>query len=103
MYCKSCGTALEEGYMVCPECGTKTGEGSGHCPSCGKEVIPGNGFCANCGAAFADNGVKTIPVQTAAPAPKASGSDFNIGNYFKEFGNNFTGIFKKPDFIFGIQ
>lgn len=84
--------------MVCPECGTKTGEGSGHCPSCGKEVIPGSGFCGNCGAAFADNGVKTIPVQTAAPAPKASKSDFNIGDYFKEFGNNFTGIFKEPGF-----
>ncbi len=49
MYCKHCGTQLDEGQDICPNCGVVAGNGNHYCKNCGKSVSEGAAFCANCG------------------------------------------------------
>lgn len=71
MFCKSCGSVLNDEYNICPECGTKKGEGTAFCESCGSARKPGMMFCAECGFNFAGTSAQpAAPVQAqAAPAP----------------------------------
>ena len=79
MYCKKCGTQIEDNVRFCPSCGTDQTEkatqkkGSFHCPKCGSEElqvtpsVENNKFmlmplkktlnywsCKNCGTRFMD-------------------------------------------------
>ena len=51
MFCKNCGTQLNEGQAVCLNCGVKAGEGSTYCANCGNALNPGASVCMNCGVA----------------------------------------------------
>lgn len=62
MFCKNCGTQLNENAAFCVTCGAAAGQGNGYCSNCGKEVAPGAAVCLQCGAAV--NG--TIPNAAAA-------------------------------------
>lgn len=52
MYCKSCGSYMEDTFNVCQNCGTKKGLGSAFCDKCGSVRQVGMAFCQNCGNAF---------------------------------------------------
>ena len=52
MYCKNCGTELNENQAVCLNCGVKAGEGKAFCSNCGKEVAENAEVCLNCGVAL---------------------------------------------------
>ena len=52
MFCKNCGTELNENQAVCLSCGFSTNSGDNFCQNCGKEVTPGAAFCINCGNAL---------------------------------------------------
>ncbi len=49
MYCKNCGTQLDENAKFCKNCGASIGTGKNYCPKCGKESSPGENFCTYCG------------------------------------------------------
>ena len=52
MFCKNCGTALNENQAICLNCGVKVGEGNTFCPNCGNATTPDAEFCMNCGVAL---------------------------------------------------
>jgi len=55
MYCKNCGTEIDDGQAFCPNCGAKTDNDKRYCPSCGQEVAEGESFCSNCGRSLNDS------------------------------------------------
>ena len=56
MFCKNCGTQLNEGQAVCLNCGVKAGEGSTYCANCGNALNPNASVCMNCGVAVGGAG-----------------------------------------------
>lgn len=52
MYCRNCGSEMNENAVVCVKCGAAKGSGNAFCPYCGKETNAGAAVCLNCGAAL---------------------------------------------------
>lgn len=65
MYCKNCGTMLNDNQEFCANCGVKAGGGGRFCQNCGGELMPGANVCEKCGAPV--NNPETPPV-TPPPA-----------------------------------
>lgn len=68
MYCKTCGSEMNENQAICLNCGCAKGSGTKYCANFGKELMPGAIACMNCGVA-ADFGAK--------PAEKHSTEQIN--------------------------
>lgn len=49
MYCKSCGTQMNDNQAICIKCGVKVGDGDSFCQNCGQPINPQAEFCMNCG------------------------------------------------------
>ncbi|MCC8073266.1 MAG: TM2 domain-containing protein [Clostridiales bacterium] len=52
MFCKNCGSAMDNLAAVCVNCGAPTGAGNQFCPNCGKPTPPNAAFCTTCGVAL---------------------------------------------------
>ena len=52
MYCKACGSEMNENQAICLKCGVETGKGNSYCSNCGKPVAPEAAVCLNCGVAI---------------------------------------------------
>lgn len=52
MYCRNCGTEMNDNQAICVKCGVKTGEGTTFCPNCGQTTEPGAEVCLKCGVAL---------------------------------------------------
>lgn len=57
MYCRNCGTKINEGAAVCTNCGFKVGTGNKFCPNCGSETAPGQAVCVKCGYNLTGGGI----------------------------------------------
>lgn len=51
MFCKNCGSELNENAVACMTCGFAKGTGEKFCGNCGSELNPGAAICIKCGAA----------------------------------------------------
>ena len=71
MYCKNCGSAMEQGAAVCINCGVPSGQGTNYCVNCGNPLQPGAAVCMSCGFA-ANSGVKA-PAMPGAKSKMAAG------------------------------
>lgn len=49
MYCKNCGSEIDENASVCIKCGYAKNAGNSYCRNCGKEVYPYASICPACG------------------------------------------------------
>lgn len=49
MYCRNCGSAMDNQAVVCVKCGVGRGVGVNFCPNCGQQTQPGAAVCINCG------------------------------------------------------
>lgn len=58
MYCRNCGSAIEQGAAICTHCGVPVGQGNNYCGNCGNQVQPGAAVCMACG--YATTAGKTI-------------------------------------------
>ncbi len=52
MFCKNCGSQMDENAVVCVKCGTAKGSGNAFCPNCGQPTNAGAAVCLNCGSAL---------------------------------------------------
>ena len=52
MYCRNCGSQMEDIASVCVKCGVKKGNGVSFCPNCGSKTEPNAAYCTNCGVDF---------------------------------------------------
>ncbi len=58
MFCKNCGSAVNDNQVVCLSCGCAVGTGTTYCANCGGELAPNAFACMKCGVA-ADFGSAT--------------------------------------------
>lgn len=52
MFCKNCGTQIDDRAAICVNCGVPNGQGDNFCPNCGAQTIPGAVACTQCGVAL---------------------------------------------------
>ena len=81
MYCKNCGSAVEQGAAICTNCGVPVGQGMNYCGNCGGEVQPGAAVCMACG--FATNSTVKAPAMPGAKSKMAAGL---LGIFLGAFG-----------------
>ncbi len=51
MFCKNCGSEMNDNQAICLKCGVKTGDGNKFCANCGNEIAPEAVVCLKCGVA----------------------------------------------------
>ena len=49
MFCKNCGSEIDNNAAVCVKCGFNKGTGNKYCQNCGVEIAEGQAVCVNCG------------------------------------------------------
>ena len=49
MFCKNCGSQIEDGAAFCANCGCALGQTQSFCSACGAPIHPGATACAQCG------------------------------------------------------
>lgn len=49
MFCKNCGSEMDNNAAVCVKCGVAAGNGTSYCPNCGQATMPGANACTSCG------------------------------------------------------
>ena len=86
MYCKNCGSAMEQGAAVCINCGVPSGQGANYCANCGNPLQPGAAVCMSCG--FASNAAVKAPAVPGAKSKMAAGllgiflGGFGVHNFY---------------------
>lgn len=50
MFCKNCGTEINENAAACLSCGYAKGNGDKFCANCGASINEGAAICTSCGA-----------------------------------------------------
>jgi hypothetical protein len=50
MFCRNCGSQVDDKAVVCVSCGVHPQKGKKYCQSCGKEVNEISDVCISCGA-----------------------------------------------------
>ncbi len=50
MFCRNCGSEMDNNAAVCLKCGVAAGQGQNFCQNCGQQVLPGAAVCTNCGS-----------------------------------------------------
>jgi TM2 domain-containing membrane protein YozV len=53
MYCRNCGTQLDDRAVACPKCGVNPRAGVSFCQQCGKPTVPNAIVCTSCGVGLA--------------------------------------------------
>lgn len=61
MYCKNCGSAIDQNAAVCTHCGVPVGQGTNYCGNCGTELQPGAAVCMSCGFSVNTSNTSSIP------------------------------------------
>ncbi len=49
MFCKNCGSEIDNNAAVCVKCGFNKGTGNKYCQNCGVEIAEGQAVCVKCG------------------------------------------------------
>lgn len=52
MFCKNCGSMMNDNAAICVKCGVARGVGASYCPNCGETVAPNAAVCLKCGSAL---------------------------------------------------
>jgi TM2 domain-containing membrane protein YozV len=52
MFCRNCGSQMDNQAVVCVKCGVSRGVGGNFCPNCGQPTHPEAAVCTNCGVAL---------------------------------------------------
>ncbi|WP_281692353.1 TM2 domain-containing protein [Agathobaculum desmolans] len=59
MFCRNCGTEMNENAVVCVKCGCDKEKGTSFCPHCGKETNANADVCLSCGCSLKKEGSKS--------------------------------------------
>ncbi|AVM48169.1 hypothetical protein C5Q96_04650 [Mogibacterium diversum] len=74
MFCKNCGTEMNENQAICLNCGIKKNNGNSFCSNCGSEINPNQSVCLKCGVA--------IPNHPSPEAPSHFTENLPVRNKF---------------------
>lgn len=61
MFCRNCGTQLDDRAAACVKCGLAPRSGTTYCHACGKDTLPGAVICTGCGVSLAMPAVGPVP------------------------------------------
>jgi TM2 domain-containing membrane protein YozV len=53
MYCRNCGSNIDQNAMVCVKCGVQRNTGMSFCYNCGRKVEMQSSSCQSCGVSLA--------------------------------------------------
>ena len=56
MFCRNCGTQLDDKAIACTKCGVNPHNGVGFCQNCGKPTVANAAVCMSCGVGLAQPG-----------------------------------------------
>ena len=71
MFCRNCGSQLNENAAVCLNCGVKAGVGKNYCPYCGSQPDPMAVICVKCGRELKPQSIKSGGVDSFGDAISA--------------------------------
>lgn len=60
MFCRNCGSTMNDNQAICLKCGVSVGDGNAYCANCGNAVNPGADVCLSCGVALRKNGLGNL-------------------------------------------
>jgi len=49
MYCKNCGSEMNDYQDICLKCGVRKYNGNSYCQNCGATISPNSDVCTSCG------------------------------------------------------
>lgn len=75
MYCKNCGSEVNDKAIACPKCGVNPHSQKNFCQSCGRETNPNQIMCTNCGVSLRASGGET---PDGFPVPLVAGYLINM-------------------------
>lgn len=52
MFCRNCGSEMDNLASICVKCGVAVNVGNKYCANCGSPVMPGAAACTTCGASL---------------------------------------------------
>lgn len=52
MYCRNCGSLMNDQAAICITCGVPVGKGNNYCPMCGETTDSMSQICMKCGVNF---------------------------------------------------
>ncbi len=80
MYCKNCGSELNENAVACIKCGCDPKKGINNCPSCGVELKPEQIICVKCGVSLTNqtNSNNSNKAESRFPIPLVVGWVVNV-------------------------
>ena len=77
MYCRTCGSKMNDNAEMCVKCGVRKNVGTEFCQVCGRKTTQDTKLCPNCGAkllsAKSSNEIKEKAVQTVSSAKRVFG------------------------------
>ena len=73
MYCKNCGSEMDNNAAVCIKCGFSKGSGNKYCANCQAPLIDGAEFCTGCGSKINNTPVFEGVVKNAGKSKIAAG------------------------------
>ena len=56
MYCRNCGSLMNDQAAICITCGVPVGKGNNYCPMCGETTDSMSQICMKCGVNLNANG-----------------------------------------------
>ena len=65
MYCRTCGSKMNDNAEICVKCGVRRNVGSDYCQVCGKRTLASMTNCRSCGAKLM-RGMSTNQMKTMA-------------------------------------
>ena len=86
MFCKSCGSNINDDAAFCPNCGTPQTSATVYCTHCGNAITPGSNFCTKCGAVLPFTGNVNNNLPTVAYSPKSKLTAGLLGIFLGGFG-----------------
>ncbi|MCR4762837.1 MAG: zinc ribbon domain-containing protein [Lachnospiraceae bacterium] len=92
MFCKKCGSEIEEGAAFCSKCGTPVEPSKVFCPGCGQEINDAAQFCPKCGTRV-KSGINFNTSEIASKIGQASEKGLQAASKLAQSAKNGTGEF----------
>lgn len=105
IYCRNCGSEMDENSTVCVKCGVAKGKAANYCPNCASETNENADVCVSCGTALHKNtsdsiGTSTRKSKVTAGILALMFGEFGIDRFY--LGYNKAGIARLIVFLLSL-
>lgn len=100
MFCRNCGSPMNDNQAICLRCGVQTGQGVSFCSNCGQPVYPGAAICMSCGVAITPDKKSKLNGQDKTTMALVCFFLGGLGIHNFMMGENKKGVFKIVSSLF---